>query len=189
MQMDHAIPRDLGTDPSLLVVEDDDAFRERLARAMARRRFDVRTASGTREGLDIVREAPPAYAIVDLRLGDGNGLDVVDEIQRVRPDARAVILTGYGDIPTAVAATRLGAVDYVAKPANADEVVDALLAPRNGHAAPRARATTPDEARNGHLLNVLEESDNNISEASRRLGMHRRTLQRILTRIGVRGAS
>ncbi|HEY0439241.1 MAG TPA: response regulator, partial [Xanthobacteraceae bacterium] len=119
---------DLPADRSLLIVEDDKSFLTRLARAMESRGFSVATAETVAEGLLQVETAPPAFAVVDMRLGDGNGLDVISALNRRRPDARAIVLTGYGNIATAVNAVKLGAVDYLAKPADADDVIAALLA-------------------------------------------------------------
>ncbi len=115
-------------DRSLLIVEDDKPFLERLSRAMETRGFTVTSCDSVTDGLAQISRAAPAFAVVDLRLGDGNGLDVVSALKRKRPDARAIVLTGYGNIATAVTAVKMGAVDYLSKPADADDVVAALLA-------------------------------------------------------------
>lgn len=166
----------------LLVVEDDEALRERLARALERRGFVTRTAGSVAEGLDAVRADFPDYAVVDLRLGDGSGLDVIDALERRRGGARAIVLTGYGDIPTAVAAVRLGAIDYIAKPATADELVQALTAERDQLPPAPADPIPPEEAKWEHIKHVFEQVNGNVSRAARLLNMHRRTLQRILKR-------
>src|SRR5437763_2087719 len=114
-------------DRSLLIVEDDKSFLQRLARAMESRGFAVTTAESVADGLRHLEAASPAFAVVDMRLEDGNGLDVISALKRCRPDARAIILTGYGNIATAVNAVKLGAVDYLAKPVDADDAVAALL--------------------------------------------------------------
>ena len=129
-------PDELPEDRSLILVDDDRAFVLRLARAMETRGFEVRTAHSVAEGMDLIRQKAPAFAVVDMRLEDGNGLDVIAELAKVRPDARTIVLTGYGNIATAVTAVKLGAVDYLAKPADADDVTDALLAPPNEKAPP-----------------------------------------------------
>ena len=172
----------LANDPSLLLVDDDAAFLQRLERAMVRRGFDVRIAGSVAEGLAAVAEKPPAYAVVDLRLEDGNGLDVVSALHQKRPDARAVVLTGYGNIATAVTAVKLGAVDYLSKPADADDVINALLA--TGDEKPEApeNPMSADRVRWEHIQRVYELCDRNVSETARRLNMHRRTLQRILAK-------
>ena len=126
--MTNAAAGPLTTERSLLIVEDDKSFLQRLARAMEGRGFTVATAESVAEGLLQVEKAAPAFAVVDMRLGDGNGLDVISAMKKRRPEARAIILTGYGNIATAVNAVKLGAVDYLAKPVDADDVAAALLA-------------------------------------------------------------
>lgn len=172
----------LAADPSLLLVDDDLAFLTRLERAMVRRGFDVRTASTVSAGLSAVAERPPAYAVVDLRLEDGNGLDVVSALHQKRPDARAVVLTGYGNIATAVTAVKLGAMDYLSKPADADDVINALLATGEDKPEPPENPMSADRVRWEHIQRVYELCDRNVSETARRLNMHRRTLQRILAK-------
>lgn len=170
---------------TMLLVEDDDALRLRLAAAMEKRGFQIKCASSVAEGLRIVRADAPDYAIIDLRLQDGSGLDVVEALEQQRHDARAIILTGYGNIPTAVAAARLGAIDYIAKPATADEILDTLMAPKGGKVPAPTDPMTPDEARFKHIEHVFHSAGENVSETARLLQMHRRTLQRILHRHGV----
>ena len=172
----------LAADPSILLVDDDAAFLSRLERAMARRGFDVRIAGSVAEGLAAVTDKPPAYAVVDLRLEDGNGLDVVSALHQKRPDARAVVLTGYGNIATAVTAVKLGAMDYLSKPADADDVINALLATGEDKPGPPENPMSADRVRWEHIQRVYELCDRNVSETARRLNMHRRTLQRILAK-------
>ncbi|MGF1543195.1 MAG: response regulator transcription factor [Parvularculaceae bacterium] len=168
--------------PSLLIVDDDDALRAQLVRAMERRGFAARAAGTVDEALRIVANDAPAYAIIDLRVGEGNGLDVAAALNDLRGDARAVVFSGYADIPTAVAAAKAGAVDYLPKPVDADDLHKALTAPRDAYPAPPDNAKSVDEVRLAHIGRVFLETDRNVSETSRRLGMHRRTLQRILAK-------
>ncbi len=169
-------------DRSLLIVEDDKAFLERLSRAMEARGFSVTSCDNVPEGLAQIERHPPAFAVVDLRLGDGNGLDVVGALQAKRPDARAIVLTGYGNIATAVTAVKLGAVDYLAKPADADDVVAALLAIGRDKSELPQNPMSADRVRWEHIQRIYEMCDRNVSETARRLNMHRRTLQRILAK-------
>ncbi|MEM1370671.1 MAG: ActR/PrrA/RegA family redox response regulator transcription factor [Pseudomonadota bacterium] len=173
---------ELPEDASLVIVDDDKPFLQRLSRAMESRGFSVRSGASVTEGIDLVREKAPAFAVVDMRLDDGNGLDVIAELGRMRPNARAIVLTGYGNIATAVTAVKLGAVDYLAKPADADEVTDALLAPANAKAPPPENPMSADRVRWEHIQRVYELCNRNVSETARRLNMHRRTLQRILAK-------
>lgn len=179
---DAAPELDLGPDPSLLLVDDDEAFVRRLARAMERRGFAVETALSVQAALEAVAARPPAYAVVDLRLGDGNGLAVVERLRERRADARVIVLTGYGAIASAVAAVKIGATDYLSKPADAGEVVQALLAQGAAHPEPPDTLMSADRVRWEHIQRVFEMCDRNVSETARRLGMHRRTLQRILAK-------
>jgi two-component system response regulator RegA len=176
---------DLIDNKSILIVEDDDALRDRLAIAMQKRGFEARTAASVAEGLAAIEQDVPGFAIIDLRLLDGSGLDVVRSLEKHAPEARAIILTGYGDIPTAVAAARIGAVDYIAKPATADEIVDVLRAPKDRVPPAPVNPISPNEARIEHIEHVFHEAGDNVSHAARLLNMHRRTLQRILKRNGV----
>jgi two-component system, response regulator RegA len=175
-------PDELPEDRSLIIVDDDRAFLQRLARAMELRGFEVRSAHSVAEGVDLIRQSPPAFAVVDMRLEDGNGLDVIAELTRMRPNARIIVLTGYGNIATAVSAVKMGAVDYLAKPADADDVTDALLAPPNSKAPPPENPMSADRVRWEHIQRVYELCNRNVSETARRLNMHRRTLQRILAK-------
>ena len=171
-----------GDDHSLLIVDDDKPFLTRLARAMEARGFQVETAETVEEAVAKARAHAPAYAVVDMRLGDGNGLDVVAAIREKREDARTVILTGYGNIATAVTAVKLGAVDYLSKPADADDVFAALTSRSAERAAPPENPMSADRVRWEHIQRVYEMCDRNVSETARRLNMHRRTLQRILAK-------
>jgi two-component system response regulator RegA len=170
------------SDRSLLIVEDDKAFLDRLARAMEARGFVVTTAETVADGVARIGRAAPAFAVVDLRLGDGNGLDVVSALKAKRPDARVIVLTGYGNIATAVTAVKLGAVDYLAKPADADDVANALLATGAGKTEPPQNPMSADRVRWEHIQRIYEMCNRNVSETARRLNMHRRTLQRILAK-------
>ena len=171
-----------GEDRSLFLLDDDRAFLTRLARAMEARGFEVTTADSVAEGLRVVEANPPAFAVVDMRLGDGNGLDVVEAIRARRENARAIVLTGYGNIATAVTAVKLGAVDYLAKPADADDVFAALVAKPGEQPDPPENPMSADRVRWEHIQRVYEMCDRNVSETARRLSMHRRTLQRILAK-------
>jgi two-component system, response regulator RegA len=173
---------DVPTDRSLLIVEDDLAFGQRLARAMECRGFSVTTADTVSEGIKKVESAAPAFAVVDMRLGDGNGLEVISALTKRRPDARGIILTGYGNIVTAVTAVKRGAVDYLPKPVDADDVVAALLNINRTSAELPENPMSADRVRWEHIQRVYEMCGRNVSETARRLAMHRRTLQRILAK-------
>ena len=179
---DAAAEEKISGERSLLIVEDDFSFLQRLAKALEQRGFIVTTAESVSEGLLQVEKAAPAYAVVDMRLGDGNGLDVISALKRRRPDARGIILTGYGNIATAVNAVKLGAVDYLAKPVDADDVVAALLALDNARIEPPENPMSADRVRWEHIQRIYELCGRNVSETARRLNMHRRTLQRILAK-------
>jgi len=172
----------LGDDKSLLLVDDDEPFLRRLSRAMVKRGFETETAETVADGKAMAAARPPAYAVVDLRLEDGNGLDVVETIRETRPDARIVVLTGYGAIATAVAAVKAGATDYLSKPADADDIVKALLTSGDELPPPPENPMSADRVRWEHIQRVYELCDRNVSETARRLNMHRRTLQRILAK-------
>ena len=169
-------------DRSLLIVEDDKSFLQRLARALEGRGFAVTTAESVADGLTQLETTSPAFAVVDMRLEDGNGLEVISALKRRRPDARAIILTGYGNIATAVNAVKLGAVDYLSKPVDADDVVAALLALEGRKAEPPENPMSADRVRWEHIQRIYELCGRNVSETARRLNMHRRTLQRILAK-------
>ena len=169
-------------DKSLLIVDDDNPLRDRLARAMEKKGFKVIQAESVDKGLNLVRTSPPAFAVVDLRLGDGSGLEVIKEIRKNKEDSRVVMLTGYGNIPTAVAAVKAGAIDYIPKPADADDVESALLALPGSKAVPPENPMSADRVKWEHIHRVFELCNRNVSETARRLKMHRRTLQRILSK-------
>ncbi|WFR95248.1 ActR/PrrA/RegA family redox response regulator transcription factor [Rhizobium tumorigenes] len=173
---------DIGPDPSLLIVDDDGPFLRRLARAMETRGFLVETADSVAEGVTKSKAHPPKYAVIDLRLGDGNGLDVIEAIRQRRDDTRVIVLTGYGNIATAVTAVKLGAVDYLSKPADADDVYAALTQRPGGKADVPENPMSADRVRWEHIQRVYEMCERNVSETARRLNMHRRTLQRILAK-------
>jgi two-component system response regulator RegA len=169
-------------DKSLLVLDDDAPLRTRLGRALESRGFEPVLVGSVAEAVEAVKAKPPAYAVLDLRLDDGNGLQVVETIQKARPDARVVMLTGYGNIATAVAAVKAGAVDYLPKPADADDVLRALLAKKDEAPAAPENPMSADRVRWEHIQRVYELCGHNVSETARRLNMHRRTLQRILAK-------
>ena len=169
-------------DKSLLIVDDNNPFRERLARAMEKKGFVVTQAESVKKGIDSLKITKPAFAVIDLRLNDGNGLEVVKEIQSLNNNSRIIMLTGYGNIPTAVAAIKHGAIDYLAKPADADDVEKALLADPKSKAQPPENPMTADRVKWEHIHRVFELCNRNVSETARRLKMHRRTLQRILSK-------
>ncbi len=182
MTDDLSIRADLPEDATLLIVDDDEAFRTRLARAMEKRGFETTMASGVKEAIRLAKEAPPAFAVVDLRLEDGDGIEVVNAIHDIREDCRVIMLTGYGNIATAVAAVKAGAIDYLSKPADADDVEKALLARGGTRPEPPENPMSADRVRWEHIQRVYELCGHNVSETARRLGMHRRTLQRILAK-------
>jgi two-component system response regulator RegA len=175
-------PLDIGEDNSLLLLDDDEPFLRRLARAMEKRGFAVEAVETVAAGKAVATARPPAYAVVDLRLEDGNGLDVVEVLRERRPDAKIVVLTGYGAIATAVAAVKIGATDYLSKPADANDVTAALLANGENRPPPPENPMSADRVRWEHIQRVFELCDRNVSETARRLNMHRRTLQRILAK-------
>jgi len=170
------------TDKSLLIVDDDNPLRDRLARAMEKKGFKVIQADSVKQGIIQAKNTPPAFAVVDLRLADGNGLEVVKEIQKQNKGSKVVMLTGYGNIPTAVAAVKAGAIDYIPKPADADDVENALLALPQTKAIPPENPMSADRVKWEHIHRVFELCNRNVSETARRLKMHRRTLQRILSK-------
>jgi len=169
-------------DKSLLIVDDDGPLRDRLARAMLKKGFQVTQAESVKQGISKAKNAPPAFAVIDLRLEDGSGLEVVKEINNLRRDSRVVMLTGYGNIPTAVEAVKFGATDYIPKPSDADDVENALLALPEQKAVPPKNPMSADRVKWEHIHRVFELCNRNVSETARRLKMHRRTLQRILSK-------
>ncbi|MGE4325495.1 MAG: ActR/PrrA/RegA family redox response regulator transcription factor [Pseudodonghicola sp.] len=177
-----ALQEEIGADKSLLLVDDDEPFLRRLAKAMEKRGFEIEMAGSVAAGKAIATARPPAYAVVDLRLEDGNGLDVVEVLRERRPDCRVVVLTGYGAIATAVAAVKIGATDYLSKPADATDITRALLSDGAALPPPPENPMSADRVRWEHIQRVYEQCDRNVSETARRLNMHRRTLQRILAK-------
>ncbi len=175
---DYAIPED----NTLMILDDDAPFRTRLGRALEQRGFKVETVETVREAKSYVAMTPPAFAVLDMRLEDGNGLDVIDMLHERRPESKMVMLTGYGNLATAVAAVKRGAVDYLAKPSDADDVCKALLAEKDAAPEPPENPMSADRVRWEHIQRVYELCGKNVSETARRLSMHRRTLQRILAK-------
>ena len=169
-------------DKSLLIVDDDAPLRDRLGRAMEKKGFKVVQAESVKEGIKQAKILPPAFAVIDLRLLDGNGLEIVTEIKKLNENSKVVMLTGYGNIPTAVAAVKAGAIDYIPKPADADDVESALLASPESKATPPTNPMSADRVKWEHIHRVFELCNRNVSETARRLKMHRRTLQRILSK-------
>jgi two-component system response regulator RegA len=169
-------------DKTLLLLDDDGPLRNRLGRALESRGFQATLVESVAEALTAVRSRPPAFAVLDMRLEDGTGLKVVEVLREARPDARIIMLTGYGNIATAVAAVKAGAVDYLSKPADADDVAKALLAQAGSSPAPPENPMSADRVRWEHIQRVYELCGHNVSETARRLNMHRRTLQRILAK-------
>lgn len=166
----------------LLLVDDDQAFRQRLAVMLERRGFAVTTASGVAEARKLAASIRPGFAVVDMRLEDGNGLDLVGELRQLRPEVKVVVLTGYGNLATAVAAVKAGAVDYLAKPADPDDIIKALTTQTGERPSPPEEPMSADRVRWEHIQRVYELCGRNVSETARRLKMHRRTLQRILAK-------
>ena len=170
------------TDKTLLILEDDTPLRNRLCRAMENRGFTVMDAGTVSDGIDLVRKAAPAYAILDMKLNDGTGLNLVPELRKKRADCRIIMLTGFGNIATAVAAVKAGALDYLPKPADPDQIAAALLQTGDDLPPPPQDPMSADRVRWEHIQRVYEQCGRNVSETARRLRMHRRTLQRILSK-------
>ncbi|MFO1209639.1 MAG: ActR/PrrA/RegA family redox response regulator transcription factor [Amaricoccus sp.] len=173
---------DIGPDRTLLILDDDEPFLRRLSRAMEKRGFEVTAVDSVAAGRAAADAVPPAFAVVDLRLEDGNGLELVAHLRSRRPDARIVVLTGYGAIASAVSAVKIGATDYLAKPADANDVMCALLSTDAGRPELPENPMSADRVRWEHIQRIYELCDRNVSETARRLNMHRRTLQRILAK-------
>ena len=167
---------------NLLIVDDDAPLRERLARAMEKKGFEVTQAESVKSAIIELKTATPSFAVVDLRLQDGSGLDVVKEIQKLNKESRIIMLTGYGNIPTTVEAIKAGAIDYISKPTDADDIAKALLAHPNSKPIPPENPMSADRVKWEHIHRVFELCNRNVSETARRLKMHRRTLQRILSK-------
>ena len=167
---------------TLLLVDDDQAWLNRLERAMARRGYTVHCADSVKAGIELAQAIKPDYAVIDMRLQDGNGMAVIEAVQKINPEGRVIMLTGYGNIASAVEAVKKGAIDYLAKPADADEIDAALKADPDSKAPPPENPMSADRVRWEHIQRVYELCDRNVSETARRLNMHRRTLQRILAK-------
>jgi two-component system response regulator RegA len=170
------------TDKTLLILDDDAPLRGRLRRAMEVRGFDVMDAGTVQDGVEMVRKTLPAYAILDMKLEDGTGLTLVQELRKKRADCRIVMLTGFGNIATAVAAVKAGALDYLPKPADPDQITAALTQSGDEMPPPPQDPMSADRVRWEHIQRVYEQCGRNVSETARRLRMHRRTLQRILSK-------
>ena len=166
----------------LLIVDDDLPFRERLSRSMEKKGFEVISSFGFKDSILKVTENKFDYAVVDMRLDDGSGLELVKEIQKISPQTRSLLLTGYGNIATAVAAIKSGAIDYLPKPAEIDQIYDALTNSAETLPPPPENPMTADRIRWEHIQRVFILCKRNVSETARRLRMHRRTLQRILNK-------
>ena len=167
---------------SLLVVDDDLPFRERLSRSMEKKGFEVDSADSFASAAEIIEKKSYDYAIVDMRLADGSGLELTKKIQIKSPGTKSLLLTGYGNIATAVAAIKSGAIDYLPKPAEVDQIYDALTNSKEALPPPPENPMTADRIRWEHIQRVFVQCNRNVSETARRLRMHRRTLQRILNK-------
>ena len=183
--MDSQIPG-FASGRTLLIVDDDIRFADRLGKAMERRGYETTVVHSVSEGKSIGLSSPPAYAVIDLRLEDGNGLEVVEALTKISPETRIIVLTGYGNIATAVSAVKLGAADYLPKPADLDAIEDALTANDQLLPPPPEFPMTADRVRWEHILRIYEQCEHNVSEPARRLRLHRRTLQRILNKYAPR---
>lgn len=166
----------------LLIIDDDEVLANRLAKALEKRGFEVKTSYTVQGGIQAAHTFEPEYAVVDLRLTDGNGLEVVEKIRETMPECRVIMMTAYGNIATAVAAVKAGAIDYLSKPADADAVERALLQMDSELPEPPNDPMPADRVKWEHILRVYEQCNRNVSETARRLKMHRRTLQRILSK-------
>ena len=176
-------PRPIAGDgPPLLLVDNDAPLRRTLQRAFERRSLRVFAAESVKEALYLAHTIRPELAVLDLRLEDGSGIELVKRLRDLHPKIRIVILTGYGNIATAVAAVKAGAVDYLAKPADADEVLRALLVRAPGLPPTPENPMSASRVRWEHIQRVFEQCSHNKSETARRLSMHRRTLQRVLSK-------
>ncbi len=167
---------------SLLVVDDDLPFRERLSRSMEKKGFEVYSADSFASAVEIIEKQNYDYAIVDMRLTDGSGLELIKKMQTKSPGTKSLLLTGYGNIATAVAAIKSGAIDYLPKPAEVDQIYDALTNSKEVLPPPPENPMTADRIRWEHIQRVFVQCNRNVSETARRLRMHRRTLQRILNK-------
>ena len=167
---------------NLLIVDDDLPFRDRLSKSMEKKGFSVEAFSDSKSTLERIEEKNFDFAIVDMRLNDGSGLELIKLIKNLNPKTRSLLLTGYGNIATAVAAIKSGAVDYLPKPAEIDQIYDALISSKEFLPPPPVNPMTADRVRWEHIQRVFTQCNRNVSETARRLRMHRRTLQRILNK-------
>ena len=166
----------------LLIVDDDTPFRDRLSRSMQQKGFIVEKFSNYKDSLSRIMEKNFDFAIVDMRLEDGSGLELIKKIKINSPSTKSLLLTGYGNIATAVAAIKSGAIDYLPKPADIDQIYDALTSSKEILPPPPENPMTADRIRWEHIQRVFIQCNRNVSETARRLRMHRRTLQRILNK-------
>jgi two-component system response regulator RegA len=171
---------------SILVVDDDEPFRRRLARALADRGLEVRVAADIDEGRRLAAEESPELAVVDLRMPDGSGLDLVQSLRDIDPATRIIVLTGYGSIATALEAVRLGAVDYLTKPADADQILAALDGATRARGGDQGEVPSLARVEWEHIQRVLADCQGNVTRAARALGLHRRSLQRKLSKYPTR---
>ena len=169
-------------DNSLLILDDDQPFLKRLSAAMEKRGFNVFSANSMADFGELIKSVNPNYAIIDLRLNDGTGLDAVESIRKINPDSKIIVLTGYGAIATAVAAVKIGAIDYLSKPADANDILNALIFSDQSKPPPPVNPMSADRVKWEHIQRIFELCNRNVSETARRLNMHRRTLQRILAK-------
>ena len=167
---------------SLIIVDDDLPFRQRLSKSMEKKGFIVESFSNSKSSSERIKEKNFDYAIVDMRLEDGSGLELIKMIKSISPDTRSLLLTGYGNIATAVAAIKSGAVDYLPKPSEVEQIYNALTSLKDILPPPPENPMTADRVRWEHIQRVFIQSKRNVSETARRLRMHRRTLQRILNK-------
>lgn len=173
---------DKNCEKTILLLDDDTVFLKRLSQAMMKRGFSVEVAETITSAKEIAKTSAPGFAVLDLRLADGNGLEVVQTLRESRPDCRILILTGYGAISTAVSAVKLGATDYLSKPADADEIIAALMSQSGTFPPIPETFMSPNAVRWEHIQRVFEMCNRNTSETARQLNMHRRTLQRVLAK-------
>ena len=166
----------------LLIVDDDQVWLNQLSRAMTRRGLLVFEAQSVEKALNIITKEKFDYGVIDLRLDDGDGLEIISELRKLNPNSKSIILTGFGNIANAVSAIKLGAVDYLAKPANIEDIISSLFVEKDEKIPPPEQPMSANRIRWEHIQRVYELCDKNVSETARRLKMHRRTLQRILSK-------
>jgi two-component system response regulator RegA len=170
----------------LVIVDDDQVLGDRLGKALERRGYEITVINTVSEALEWIEDTAPDFALIDLRLTDGNGVDVVQKIKETCPECRTVMMTAYGNIATAVSAVKAGAVDYLTKPADADAVETVLMGDSASRPVIPTRPMSAERVRWEHIQRIYEQCDRNVSETARRLSMHRRTLQRILAKYAPR---